>query len=122
MGRSLDPKLERRQKQLDSQRRISRLLFFGIIFVFILATVFLLIRKQSENGPVDINKASAAQLEKLPGVGPEIARDIIKGRPYQSPADLEKVKGIGPKTVEKLRPRIVFPSDSQAEPPAKPES
>ena len=113
MGRSLSTKLERRQKQLESQQRISRLLFFGIIFVFILVTVFVLIQKQAEKGPFDINTASAAQLEKLPGVGPETAKAIIAGRPYQASGDLDKVKGIGPKTTEKLRPQLKFPSDGQ---------
>ena len=68
------------------------------------------------DGPIDINSASAAQLEKLPGIGPETAKAIIAGRPYQTPKDLETVKGIGPKTLEKLRPGIRFPSDVEPEP------
>ncbi|MCB1245337.1 MAG: helix-hairpin-helix domain-containing protein [Verrucomicrobiae bacterium] len=60
-------------------------------------------------GPMDVNKASAAQLEKLPGVGPETAKAIIAGRPYGKADDLLKVKGIGPKTLEKMLPQLKFP-------------
>lgn len=56
---------------------------------------------------IDINNASAAQLDMLPGVGPAIASRIIADRdehgPFQSIDDLQRVSGIGPKTVEKLR-------------------
>src|SRR5579875_3580897 len=41
-----------------------------------------------QKGPVNINKASRDELERLPGVTPEIADRIIAGRPYQEGADL----------------------------------
>ena len=56
---------------------------------------------------VDINTASAAELERLPGVGPTLAQRIVDYRsahgPFQSPQDLQQVQGIGPKTYETLR-------------------
>lgn len=39
---------------------------------------------------VDINRASAAELERLPGLDRETARRIVKGRPYRTAADLER--------------------------------
>ncbi|HET6573508.1 MAG TPA: helix-hairpin-helix domain-containing protein [Fimbriiglobus sp.] len=60
--------------------------------------------------PLDVNAASEADLQRLPGVGPATARKIIAARaerPFESPDDLLRVKGIGPKTVEKLRPLVV---------------
>jgi DNA uptake protein ComE-like DNA-binding protein len=41
-----------------------------------------------QKGPVNINKASSGDLERLPGVTPEIADRIVAGRPYQQGADL----------------------------------
>jgi competence protein ComEA len=53
--------------------------------------------------PIDLNTATAAELETLPGVGPKTAALIIQERPYSSVDDLLRVKGIGEKTLEKLR-------------------
>jgi competence protein ComEA len=56
--------------------------------------------------PIDLNTATAEELEALPGVGPKTAALIIQERPYSSVEDLVRVKGIGKKTLEKLRPHI----------------
>lgn len=55
----------------------------------------------------NINKATAAQLEALPGIGKVIAQRIIDNRPYVTVDELEaKVKGIGPKKMAQLRPLV----------------
>ena len=50
--------------------------------------------------PVDLNAASAAELETLPGVGPATAAAIVDDRerhgPFASVDELERVPGIGP--------------------------
>ncbi len=56
---------------------------------------------------IDINTASAVELQELPGVGQKIALRIIAGRPYSSVQDLRRVKGIGAKTMQKLEPLII---------------
>jgi predicted flap endonuclease-1-like 5' DNA nuclease len=56
---------------------------------------------------VDINRADAAELASLPGIGPVIAARVIAGRPYRGVDELERVRGIGPRTVEKLRARAM---------------
>ena len=55
---------------------------------------------------VDINMATLAELDTLPGVGPATAQRIIDGRPYGSIEDLMRVKGIGQATFDKLKERI----------------
>ena len=61
-------------------------------------------------GVVNINKASATELQQLPGVGPATAEKIISYRRecggFRSPEQLIEVKGIGPKTFEKMRPFV----------------
>lgn len=61
----------------------------------------------SDGGSININTATSAQLQQLPGIGPSYAEKIIAGRPYASVEDLLKVKGVGEKTLEKLRPLIL---------------
>jgi competence protein ComEA len=57
--------------------------------------------------PININSASQAILETLPGIGPARARDIILYREmngnFASIEDLQKVTGIGEATFERLR-------------------
>ena len=62
----------------------------------------------ASRAPLDLNGASEADLQALPGIGPQIARRIVAHRsehgPFRSLEDLMAVRGIGPKTVERLRP------------------
>lgn len=44
--------------------------------------------------PININTASADELQSLPGVGPVIAQAIIDGRDWADPADLSVIDGI----------------------------
>lgn len=55
--------------------------------------------------PVDLATASADELASLPGIGPELARRIVAGRPYRDVDDLLRVDGIGPARLAALRPR-----------------
>jgi competence ComEA-like helix-hairpin-helix protein len=62
--------------------------------------------RESPGRVVNVNTATQAELESLPGVGPVIARRIIEGRPYRSVDELDRVKGIGKKRLEEIRPLI----------------
>jgi competence ComEA-like helix-hairpin-helix protein len=53
---------------------------------------------------VNINNATEAELETIPGVGPALAASIIAGRPYESIDDLVRIPGIGERTLEGMRP------------------
>lgn len=61
-----------------------------------------------EGQPLDINRASAEELELLPRIGPTLAARILEDRerrgPFRSVADLARVRGIGPRTVEGIAP------------------
>jgi competence protein ComEA len=64
----------------------------------------------SIGGQVDLNSATAAELETLPGVGPALAERILAHRAshgrFSSVEDLLAVSGIGEKTLERLRDKV----------------
>ena len=53
---------------------------------------------------VNLNTASAKELESLPGIGSSRADEIIANRPYSSVDDLSRVKGITPRVIDQPRP------------------
>ncbi len=60
--------------------------------------------------PVDLNRATLAELDTLPGVGPATATAIIAWRDehgrFRRVDDLLEVPGIGPARLERLRPLV----------------
>ena len=53
---------------------------------------------------VDLNRATLAELQRLPGVGPVAAQRIVDARPYESVEALTRVPGFGPAKVRVLAP------------------
>lgn len=63
---------------------------------------------------VDPNRATEAELDRLPGVGPALAREIVHTREVHGAfvwlEDLERVPGVGPAFLDRLRDRLTLPS------------
>jgi competence protein ComEA len=62
-------------------------------------------------GVVNLNQATEAELDQLPGVGLKAAQRIIahrEKRPFQRLEELVKVKGFGKKKFEKLKPYLTL--------------
>jgi DNA uptake protein ComE-like DNA-binding protein len=56
---------------------------------------------------VDINAATKAELDKLPGIGEAYSQKIIEGRPYKSKAELESRKILPKGVYDKIAPLII---------------
>lgn len=61
---------------------------------------------------VDLDAAPASEIDRLPGIGPALARRIVEDReangPFGSLAELQRVRGIGPALAARLRGRVTF--------------
>ena len=64
----------------------------------------------ASGGVIQLNRATAEQLERLPGVGPALAQRILEWRAahggFTSVDQLLEVSGIGAKTLERFRDRV----------------
>ncbi|HEX2248827.1 MAG TPA: ComEA family DNA-binding protein [Gemmatimonadales bacterium] len=61
---------------------------------------------------IDVDNASAAELTRLPKVGPRLAKVILANReehgPFGSVAGLDRVPGIGPALLKSIEPHVIF--------------
>ncbi len=68
--------------------------------------------------PVNINAATAAELQTLPGVGASTAQRILdyrqKNGAFKKVEELMNVRGVGEKSFLKLKPLIVISGDHSA--------
>ena len=62
------------------------------------------------NSAIDVNRASAVELRRLPGVGPRLAERIVAARetggPFAAFEDLRRVRGLSRQKIERLRPLL----------------
>lgn len=65
---------------------------------------------RGEAGRLDLNRATAAELEALPGIGPVLARRIVTERRqsgrFGALEELLRVRGVGPRLLGRLRPLV----------------
>lgn len=62
---------------------------------------------------IDPNRVDAAELRRLPGVGPVTARALLRHRreagPFATREELLRVPGVGPRTLERIAPHLALP-------------
>ncbi len=100
-------------------RALARMAFL-ILLVALAVSPAGAVEQQLLEGVVNINTASAEQLEMLPGVGEVRARAILaerKGRGgFKSIDDLRAVKGVGDSLLERMRPYVTVTGKTTARP------
>ena len=71
--------------------------------------------------PLDLNRATAEDLDALPGLGPALAQRIVDYRkahgPFKQIEDLREVSGIGPHNLQRLKPYLGLGSPEAVAPP-----
>jgi competence ComEA-like helix-hairpin-helix protein len=79
----------------------------SILVLTLSGTASLHATKKPPLQPINLNTATASQLQEVPGIGPATADKILKMRKaygaFKSVDDLRAIKGIGPKRLEKMR-------------------
>jgi competence ComEA-like helix-hairpin-helix protein len=77
-----------------------------------------LAKKKPPVHPINLNSASAAELQQVPGIGPSTAEKILQMRKsygaFKSVDDLLAIKGIGPKRLEKMRKYLTVGKAAQS--------
>jgi len=105
---------------LKARHSVTRVLL--AILVLILASApAAFAKKKPPAHPINLNTATATDLQQVPGIGPSTAQKILDTRKsygaFKSVDDLLAIKGIGPKKLEKMRKYLTV-----AKPPAKRQS
>jgi competence protein ComEA len=87
-----------------------------VVLLILAATVTLSYAADEANGVVNINTASAEQLQLLPRIGPALSQRIIEFReangPFKSTDELVAVKGIGERSIKPLKPYITIKGET----------
>jgi competence protein ComEA len=81
------------------------ILFFSGVLVMVFSDIGRLHVAVAEaaDSRVNVNTAKFTELDALPGISAATAREIMRGRPYETVDDLLRVKGIGPATLRRLQ-------------------
>jgi len=91
-------------------QKIRKSVYSIILMGVLLAGLSTVAMASSNAGKIDINHATAAELQQLKGVGEVISERIIAYReesgPFKTVDDIKNVKGIGEKVFEKIKDLI----------------
>lgn len=81
-----------------------------LLLLLALYTVPAQAKKEPPSQPIDLNVASLADLEHLPGIGEHTAKEIIhfrqKSGPFENVDDLLAIHGISKQRLDRIRPYV----------------
>ncbi|HEY2460824.1 MAG TPA: helix-hairpin-helix domain-containing protein [Candidatus Acidoferrum sp.] len=94
-------------------------LLFAVVYFFLLASVSAATKKPPPQ-PININAATAEELQQVPGIGPSTAEKILQMRksygPFKRVDDLLSIRGIGKKRLDKMRKYLTVGKPAQKNP------
>jgi competence ComEA-like helix-hairpin-helix protein len=103
-----------------------RIAFVRTVYLFAALLIFVgeaHSQKTPPAAPLDLNSATVEQLQQLPGIGPTIAKAIVRFReksgPLQRVDDLLAVRGVSKTKLEKMRPYVVVNPPAKKPPPPR---
>jgi competence ComEA-like helix-hairpin-helix protein len=91
--------------------------FLGILLLAVGAPLVAQTKKAPPEKPLDLNTASVEELQAIPGVGPTIAKSIVRFReksgPFKRVEDLLAIRGITKTKLEKMKPYVTVGTKAQ---------
>jgi competence ComEA-like helix-hairpin-helix protein len=107
---------------MSSQGNYRRLFSSSLCLLILCCADAALAKKKPPAHPINLNSASAAELQQVPGIGPSTANKILEMRKsygaFKSVDDLLAIKGIGPKRLEKMRKYLTVGKAPQTKKPS----
>jgi competence ComEA-like helix-hairpin-helix protein len=89
----------------------------ALLSLVLVLTGAFIARAQHKNpplAPIDLNTATLEELQQLPSIGPQMAKEIVEFRmksgPFRRVEDLLAIKGITKQRLEKIRPYVKIAS------------
>jgi len=112
---------------MNSMRRFIVVVVVLFAVAFVCQTNVCFSDKEIEiEGKININTATAEQLEQLPGVGSKLAAEIIKYRTengnFAAVEDIKKVDGVGDKKYNKMKDYIILEGETTIKATKKPKT
>lgn len=100
--------------RISSPRLVLAGLLLSLLGVLVVPSLAVASQQASSGGQeqekIELNSATAEQLQEVPGIGPALATRIIDFReehgPFERVEDLLNVQGIGMRTLERMRPYL----------------
>jgi competence protein ComEA len=90
---------------------------FLFLILVLWATQGIYAKKKPPLHPVNLNTATAAELQQVPGIGPATADNILQARKsygrFKSVDDLQAIRGIGSSRLEKMRKYLTVGASPQ---------